>query len=363
MRWIIGLVVAALLGWWGYGAFFSNDNVKKTNAPTVKISEAIAKRQDVPIAVSVPGNVVAYETVSIKSRIDSQIVAVKFHDGDAVQAGQILFLLDDRALRAQLKQLEASVQKEKAQLVNTRLQYERAQKLVETQSVSQAALDNSQAAYRSQQAVVNSIEASLENTRVQLSYCTITAPISGRAGTINVTLGNSVKANDTQAFVTINRISPIRVQFAIPERYYEQVKQAMAKSVPVHALRPNAENTLGTLEYINNTIDTTTGAFLARAIFPNEKESLWPGMFVTASVELGNDHNALTIPAVAVQGDEGRHFVFKVVNNKAIKTPVDVMRNANDVAIIGKGLKEGDVVITDGLLRATDGSAVEVLKH
>ncbi len=363
MRWkIIGGIAALAIAWWAYGAFFSGADKNKPQAPAVKIVQAKVTRQDVPVSISVPGNVIAYETVSIKSRIDSQITAVKFNDGDAVTAGQVLFQLDDRSLRAQIKQLEASVQKEKAQLEYARLQYERSQKLVETQSVSQAALDNNRAAYRSQLAVVNSIQASLENTRVQLSYCTITAPISGRAGTINVTLGNSVKANDA-TFVTINRISPIRVQFAIPERYYEKVKLAMAKAVPVRAQRQNGESTLGKLEYINNTIDTTTGSFLARATFANEKESLWPGMFVTTVVELDKDVNVLTIPAVAVQGDEGKHFVFKVANNKAVKTPVEVARSLNDVAIISKGLKEGETVIIDGLLRVTDGAAVEELKR
>ena len=352
----------AIVAWWGIGKFYGSNDAKGNNKiPAVKISAAPTTRKDVPLTVSLAGNVIAYETVSIKSRLDSIVTDVKFNDGDNVQQGQVLFLLDDRALKAQLGQLEASVNKEKAQLENVRLQYERAKKLIETKSVSQSRVDDSKAAYDSQLAVVKAAQASQENTRVQLTYTTITAPISGRAGTINVTRGNNVKANDTQALVTINQVSPIRAQFAIPERYYEQVKAAMANGIPVRASRQDsAEATQGTLEYIDNTIDPTTGAFTARATFTNEKEALWPGMFVTVTIELGQENGVLTIPSVAVQGDEKSHFVFKVVDGKAVKTPVEITRNTGEVAIVSKGLNENDTVITDGLLRVSDGAAVEI---
>jgi RND family efflux transporter MFP subunit len=361
MRKIILLVVATAalaLVWWKAGG--ESKDAKPVIA-AIKVSVASAERRDVPVSVSLAGNVVAYETVAIKSRMDSQIVDVKFKDGEAVKEGQVLFLLDDRALKARFNQLTANVEKEKAQLKNARLQYERAQELVKNNFVSQAALDAAQAEYRSQLALVNSIKAQLDNTKVELSYCTITAPISGRAGTINVTLGNNVKANDAAPLVTINQISPIRVQFAIPERYYDPVRKAMAQSTTrVKAIRKgNLEAIEGTLEYINNTIDTATGTFLARALFQNEKEALWPGMYVNVKMELGTETGALVVPAEAVQGDEGNHFVFKVKEGKAVKTAVE-MRSLGESAMITKGLEEGDVVVIDGMLRLADGSAVEV---
>lgn len=361
---IIG-VMAALWVMWGDQMLMQgggSGSQSGSAASSVKVSTAVAVREDVPVSVSLAGNVVAYETVAIKSRIDSQIVAVEFKDGDAVKEAQVLFRLDDRALKAQIRQLQADVQKEKAQLENTRLQYERAQELVKNNFVSQAQLDTAQATYRSQQAVLNAIKASLENSRVELSYCTITAPISGRAGTIHVTMGNNVKANDTTALVTINRVSPIRAQFAIPERYYEQVRRAMTAKEPVQvrAVRKgDAEETLGTLEYINNSIDTATGAFLARALFQNEKEALWPGMYVNVSVELGIERDALTVPAVAVQGDAAQHFVFRVKEGAAVKTPVTIARSVGEKTVVSGGLEPGDRVITDGLLRVTDGTPVE----
>jgi len=358
MKWIIGLAVAIFVGWWGIGKF-SGDN-KKDAVPTVKVSVAEAIRKDVPVSVSLSGNVIAFETVAIKSRIDSQIMEVKFHDGDAVSKGQVLFILDERSLNAQIKQLEANLQKEKAQLENTRLQYSRAKNLIAGKFIAQAQLDDAKSAYNAQLALVSAAQANLDNTVIMLSYSTITSPINGRAGTINVTQGNNVKANDTQPLVTINQVTPIRVQFAIPERYYERVKASMEQSVPVIVSRQDSpEIAQGKLEYIDNTIDPTTGSFIARAFFTNEKENLWPGMFVTVALSLGDEKGKVTVPLVAIQGDDNNHFVFRDVDNKAVKTPVDIS-TSGDIAVVNKGLSEGEKVITDGLLRISDGAAIEI---
>ena len=341
MRYVIGLVIIALLAWWGFGKFYGSNNAPVA-APSVKVSAAQAVQKDVPISLALVGNVIAYETVIIKSRIDSQIVEVKFHDGDFVKKGQVLFVLDDRTLKAQVAQ-------EQAKATDTKLQYERARKLVAGKFVAQAQVDDARAAYETEL-------ANLKNNQVLLQFATITAPISGRAGTINITQGNNVKTNDV-ALVTINQVSPIRGEFHIPERYYEQVRAG--KDIVVTATsRDVAGDTKGKLEYIDNQIDQNTGSFTARAVFPNEKEALWPGMFANLSMDLGTEKSALTIPAVAILGDEGKHFVFKIVDNKAVKTSVDV-RIIGDDALISKGLADGDTVITDGLLRVTDGATIE----
>jgi len=358
MKWIIGLALAIFIGWWAIGKF-SGDN-KKDTIPPIKVSVVEATRNNVPVSISLSGNVIAYETVAIKSRIDSQIIEAKFHDGDAVAKGQVLFVLDDRSLKAQISQLEANLQKEKAQLENTRVQYERAKNLISGKFIAQAQLDDTKSAYNAQLALVKAAQASLDNTIIMLSYSTIRSPIDGRAGTINVTPGNNVKANDTQPLVTINQVSPIRVQFAIPERYYERVKSSMEQSVPVKVSRQDSpEAAQGKLEYIDNTIDPTTGSFIARAVFTNEKESLWPGMFVTVAINLGEEKGKVTIPLVAVQGDDNNHFVFRDIENKAVKTPVNISTSGN-IAIVNKGISEGEKVITDGLLRISDGAAIEI---
>ena len=355
---VIGIIA---LTWW----FMDAPADKKPVVAPTRVATAVVLRQDVPLLVPLVGTVVPYETVSIKSRLDSQITEVHFHDGDFVHEGQVMFELDDRAIKAQIEQFQAAVQKEKAQLVNTNLQYQRVLKLIKTNVVSQSQVDDAKAAYEAQAAQVNAAQANLDNARVQLTYTTIAAPISGRTGTINVTRGNNVKANDLP-LVTINQIMPIRVQSAIAQRYYDQVKAALARGDVVVKARNKESNTevTGKLEYVDNTIDVSTGTFAARSVFGNEDEKLWPGMFVNVSLDLGVEKNVLTIPVVALQGDEGSRFVFVADSEtkKAVKKPVEIARNNGELVIVTKGLNESEQVIVDGILRVNDGTPVEVMK-
>lgn len=360
-KWTYIAAGAAVALWFGFG--YSSGKDESNRSEVVNVSVAKSLRQDVPIRIPLVGTVVALESVVVKSRIDSQVIKVLFKDGDYVQEGQPLFELDDRAIKAQLSELQASVAKEKAQLVNLQRQYERAQKLLKTNVVSQAQVDEAKASYEAQLAQVEAAQATLDNAAVSLTYTTIHAPIGGRTGTINVTRGNNVKANDTQGLVTINRIDPIRVQFAIPQRYYPQVKAAMSTQagLEIHARHAEAEESVsGKMEYIENAIDISNGTFTARANFSNNKEALWPGMFVNIMLDLGVEKNVLTVPAVAVQGDEGHRFVYKVEGapTKALRTEVETALTTENTTIISKGLNENDLVVTDGILRLIDGATV-----
>lgn len=355
---VLFLLVAGALWWW-FGK--SADKAPPKNVVNVTVSPVA--RQDIPLTVPLVGNVVAYESVAVKSRLDSQITEVGFKDGDFVTEGQVLFALDDRSIKAQISQFNATLEKEKANLANAELIYRRSQQLRKTQVVAQAQVDQAKAAYEAQAAQVGAAQANLDNAKVQLSYTNITAPINGRTGTINVTRGNTVKANDTLPLVTINQITPIRVQAAIAQHYYDQVKDALAAGeVQVVAQsKESATPVKGKLEYVDNAIDLTTGTFAARAVFQNEDEKLWPGMFVNVTLDLGTQKNALTVPSVAVQGDEGKRFLFTVdENNKAKRHEVEIGINNGDIAVVSKGLNEGDKVIVDGILRVTDGVDVKV---
>lgn len=344
-----------------YALFSGGEPSRDANAP-IRVTLAPAVRKDIPFRVELVGTVVAYESVAIKSRVDSQVTEVHFKDGDIVAEGQVLFTLDDRAIKAQIAQLSAALNKEKAELANAELQYTRAQNLRKTQVVAQAQVDEAKAAFEAQQALVGVAQANLENAQVSLTYTQVMAPIGGRTGTIGVTRGNNVKANDTQAMVTINRISPIRVQTAIPQRYYEQVRAALnvGEVTVVARNKEAADSVSGTLEYLENTIDVSSGTFAARALFPNADEKLWPGMFVNVSIDLGEEKNALTIPAVAVQGDEGKRFVFAVSDDgkKAMRKPIEVGISTSETVVVHSGLTDGDRVLIDGILRVTDGSNV-----
>ncbi|MBY0406111.1 MAG: efflux RND transporter periplasmic adaptor subunit, partial [Rickettsiales bacterium] len=301
--WALAVLLLAAAWWW-----FGKSAEKTDPNSTINVTVSTVTRQDVPITVQLVGNVVAYESVAVKSRLDSQVMEVRFKDGDFVEEGQVLFVLDDRAITAQISQLQATLEKEKANLANAQLMYTRSQQLRKTQVVAQAQVDQTKAAFDAQAAQVNASQAALENTQVLLSFTKITAPIAGRTGTIGVTRGNNVKANDTQALVTINRISPIRLQFAIAQHYYDKVREVLAAG-DVKVVAQNKESSTpveGKLEYLENTIDVASGTFAARAVFQNTDEKLWPGMFVNIVLDLGTMPNARTIPAVAVQGDEGK---------------------------------------------------------
>lgn len=362
--WVKLLLVALVGGGIWYGFFHKTAEGPK-GPPPVSIRIAPAVQQPVPINVEAVGNVVTYQTVAVRARLDSQVKNVLFHDGDFVKEGDLLFELDDVTLKAQAAQLAANIARDKATLENARHQFERAQALAEKGFATKATLDDTRAAQAVAQAQVGASTAALDNVKAQLQYTRITAPISGRTGTINVTLGNTVKANDATPLVTINQISPIRVQAALPQDLFDEVREAMNKGkVPVRAFKQNITNEAalaeGTLEYIDNEVNQSTGTFITRAIFENPDEKLWPGMYVTLTMTLGQDSNALTVPEVAIQHGQTGDFVFVIAGGKAAKRDVKVARLQNSLAVIGSGVTAGEQVAVDGLLGLKDGVSVTV---
>lgn len=332
---------------------------KPANVPVVV---AQAARRDVPVSVKLAATVYANATVTVKSRMDSQIVAVHFQDGDKVRQGDLLFELDNRALKAQRAELQANLQRDTVQLKNAKLQYERSKKLITQGFVTNEKLDQDKTTYEAQEASLAATKATLENIDVQMDYTLVRAPISGRAGTITVTAGNTVKANDTTGLVTINQIDPILVQFSVPQRYYDSVRAAMARGkLGVNATRAETGATLiGNLEYIDNAIDLGTGTFVARARFDNPDEKLWPGMFVDVLLTLDTLKDVLVIPAAALQGKEGQQFVYVANAAKQAEKRAVTARLLEDNAVIETGLQPGDQVVTDGLLRVSEGAALEI---
>jgi RND family efflux transporter MFP subunit len=330
--------------------------------PAVPVTVATALKKDLPIQVQGLGTVVPIQTVALKSRIDSQITAVKFKDGDNVKAGDVLFLLDDRSLKADLNEAQANQARDEAQLENARKQYQRSEDLIQRKAISEKVFQDNKAAMDAQSAVVDSDKAVVESLKIQLSYTVIKAPIDGRTGTINVTVGNNIRANDTTPLVVINQIKPIQIQVALPQDYFDELRDAMATGpVTVKAVRSNSkEEMLGTFAYTDNTIDQSTGTFIGRAVFPNDDETLWPGMLANLTIDLSQDSQALTIPNVAVQNTATGHFVYVIENGKARKTDVDVERIQTDMAVISSGLKENEQVAVDGIMALRDGATVNI---
>jgi len=355
------ILIAAGVWWMRSDAPLAPAGGKPT---AVRVTVAAVMRQDVPQIVRLAGTVYANATVAVKARLDSQVMAVHFADGDRVERGAVLFEMDNRALKAQRAELAANLQRDDVQLKNAKAQYERSLGLSGKGFVTSEKLDQDKTAYQAQQASFAASKATLDNLDVQLDYATIRAPIAGRAGTIAVTVGNNVKANDTTPLVTINQIDPILVQFAVPQRHYDALRAAMARGkVAITAIRAETSTSLiGNLEYIDNNIDLNNGTFVARARFDNPEERLWPGMFVDVTLTLDTLKDALVIPASAVQGDEGKQFVFSVTDkNTAARRPVKVMIEEAQ-AVVKEGLTENDRIVTDGLLRVTDGAVLDAVQ-
>lgn len=356
------LLVLVAAGLWA--AFGRGHSGAPTGVAAVTVTTATATRTSVPITLQAVGNVVAYESVAVRSRTDSQVTAVHFKDGDEVKQGDLLFELDDAALRAREAELTANIARDRAQLDNARRQLGRAAALATKGFATKATRDDSTASVEMAQASLNASIAALESVKVARSYCRITAPISGRTGTINVTLGNTVKANDTQPLVTINQLKPIRVQAALPQQYFDAVRTAMqAGSVTVTASQKDSTEgatTTGTLDYIDNAVDATTGTFATRAGFPNADERLLPGMFVTTTLTLGSETSALTVPEVAVQHGQTGDYVFVIVGDKAMKRDVTIARMQHNLAVVSAGLEEGTAVAIDGVLGLKDGTPVKI---
>lgn len=360
---ILLLSLGAVVWWWFTQRSVDAEKSTPPAVQAVRVTAVMAKKQDVPQIVKLAATVYANATVAVKSRLDSQVMTVHFQDGDRVEKGALLFDLDNRALNAQRAQLQANLQRDMVQLKNTKAQFERSQKLIGQGFVTNEKLDQDKTAYEAQEASLAATKATLDNINIQMDYALIRAPISGRAGTIAVTAGNTVKANDTSALVTINQIDPILIQFSVPQRYYDALKAAMARGkITVTAARAETSTALnGELEYIDNNIDLTTGTFVARARFNNADEKLWPGMFVDVVMTLDTLKDALVIPAAALQGKDNKQFVFVVTPTHTAARRAVVAMVQNDIAIVKDGLQLNEQVIADGLLRVTDGAVLDLV--
>lgn len=346
------------------GACSSDKKPKQNKHGSVPVAAASAVRKDVPVQLTVIGNVEAYETVSVKSQVSGQILKVHFTEGQDVRKGGLLFTIDPRPFETALKQAEAALAKNMAQFENARKESSRYEELVKKGYVAQSQYDQIKTNADALEAIVNADRAAVENARVQLSYCYIHAPVSGKTGSLLVHQGNIVKANDDKAMVVINRIQPVYVNFSVPEKHLPEIKRRMASGKLAVAASTEKSETApaqGLLTFVDNAVDKTTGTIRLKGIFENKDKKLWPGQFVNASLTLDTISGAVVVPSQAVQTGQQGQFVIVIKQDLSTEMrPVAAGIAFGGETVIEGGLQEGEKVVTDGHMRLAPGAKVEI---
>lgn len=337
---------------------------KDATAPPVPVTVGVVSQKTVPFRLNAVGTVEPVSAVNVKSRVDGQIVQVGIKDGQDVSRGQLLFQIDQRPFVAQLRQAEANLLKDQAQLTYAQGQERRYEELLRKNFISHEAYAQVKANLDAAQALVNADRAAVDNARLQLGYTTIRSPIAGRAGKVLISGGNLVKANDTVSLVVINQISPIYVSFAVPEQFGGQVRALHAAgSLKVEAMprSAGAKPVAGKLAFVDNAVDAATGTLKLRAEFANKDRVLWPGDFAETTLVMREDRDAIVAPYRAIQNGPRGTYVFVVQPDLKVSIrDVVVARTEGQDAVIAKGLSPGEKIVADGASRLTPKSTVKI---
>jgi membrane fusion protein, multidrug efflux system len=332
-------------------------------APAVPVTTGSVVQKSVPLKIDGIGTVIAASTVAVHAQITGELTSVNFVEGDEVKEGQVIATLDKRPLQAALNQAQATLDRDLAQAANARAQAVRYDDLLKRGIATHEQVDQMIANAAALDATVESDRANIDSAKVQLDYATIRAPLSGKTGLLQVHVGNLVRAGDTGAIVTINKITPVYVSFAIPEAQLPLLKRYMAQgTLTVTAKAPTDDaSSTGALNFVDNAVDITTGQIKIKGTFPNTDRRLWPGQFVNVSVTLSTEPNAIVVPSTAVQTGQQGTYVFVVKPDQTVDLrSVTVERASGDESVIKSGVRPGETVVTDGHLRLVAGSRVSV---
>jgi multidrug efflux system membrane fusion protein len=363
----VALIVLAAAGVFAYQAAFPpvrSQTAPAAPPPGVPVAVATVGRQSMPIRVDIIATVQTIATVAVRSRIDGYIDKVLVHDGQYVKAGDIMFQLDPRSAAAQLQQAEGQMLRDKASLEGAQRDLKRNTDLVAKGATPIINLDAAKTQAGVFDGAVKADEAAIENLKVQLTFCTIAAPIDGRIGLIAIKEGNSIKANDVP-LATINQMQPIYVSFALPQVDLPALKAAMDRGpveVSVRAQGDQGAPTKGFVEFFDSAVDSSTGTIAVRAKMLNDDLRLWPGQYVNTSVSLGMEPDVLTVPQTAVQVGQNGNYVFVIKSDRAEVRPVKATRTIDGKSVIASGLSEGEQVAIDGQLRLGNGTRVDIKK-
>jgi multidrug efflux system membrane fusion protein len=354
----------------------------------VPVVTAHVTQKAMPVTLPAVGTVEALSTVQVRGQVTGQLGAIHFSEGQDVSKGQRLFSLDARPFQAVLQQAEAVLARDMATAQNAQAQKVRLADLFQRGLIARDQYDTQIASAAALEATVAADKASIETAKLNLQYAEITAPISGRTGSLGVHVGDLIRANDTNPLIVINQMSPVYVSFAVPGRYLGDVRRFQArKPLPVKASVPSAiapgaqrptddgapqgkaaagakppvpqGTEQGVVSFIDNTVDPTTGTIRLKGTFENRDRQLWPGVFVQVTLQLTTDAGALVVPATAVQASQDGQYIYVVKADRTVEMRnVKVERQQGDEIVIADGVSAGDEVVTDGHLRLTPGARV-----
>ncbi|HEX9309229.1 MAG TPA: efflux RND transporter periplasmic adaptor subunit [Gemmatimonadaceae bacterium] len=333
--------------------------------PTVPVSVTTVKRAMIPFVVTANGVAEPMQTVAVEAQVNGILNRVTFAEGQEVQAGQVLFQIDARPYVAVLDQVRAQLARDEAMAANARRDAARYAALIKEGYVTGSQADQAEATAASAAATVAADRANVQKAALDVANCTIRAPISGRTGSLLVRQGNLVKANSNPPLVVINQIQPILVRFSVPQSQFPDIQRyyrtGNALLVRATASEGSAVPLQGTLAFVDNNVDSTTGTVLLKARFSNPEGTLWPGQYMNVALQLYVDANALTLPAPAVLTGQQGTYVYTIDSaGKALQRPVQVARTVDSVSVIASGLKDGERVIVDGQSRLVPGSKVAI---
>mgnify|MGYP001618475350 FL=1 len=330
-------------------------------AVPVTVESVIQKA--VPVQIHAIGNVEAYSSVSIKSRVSGELTRVYFREGQDINKGDMLFTIDSAPFKTALESAQANLAKDTALAKKAEEDVRRYTELYRDELVSRSQYEQIFSTAEALKATIEGDKAAVENARLQLNYCSISAPISGRTGSLLVNEGNLIKANDDKPMVVINKIQPVYVSFSVPENNLPEIKKYMASgklNVEASVSKEDKRPEKGVLTFVDNTVDTATGTIRLKAAFDNKGRALWPGQFVNVQITLATIHDAVVVPSQAVQTGQQGQFVFVIKADTAELRPVNAGITHKDMTVIEKGLAPGEQVVTDGQMLLMPGAKVEI---
>ena len=330
----VAIILIALVAWRVSGNG-NHDRFGRRGNDALSVTVSKVKVQSMPILLNAVGQVQSEHSVQVRPQVSGVLKQVFFNEGQTVKAGQRLFQVDPAPYEAALTSAKATWENAKAN----------ADRLAPLAAKDYATPQE----FQNAQTTADQAQAAYQQARINLAYTNIRAPITGRTGSLAVKSGNVVAPNDSTPLVVINQMKPILVQFQLPQQFLTQVRTYQDRgSVRVFATHEDGSGNLGEgrLVFIDNTVNSDTGTVMMKARLPNSNEQLWPGQFVGVRIQLAIQHDALVIPDSAIQSGQNGNFVYTVVDGKAKVTPVTVNRQVGDLAVIGKGLESGELVIT-----------------